>query len=329
MRSGRAVSPVVGVVIMVGIAVALAGLGASFVFGLTEKREPAPDVVMELEPTDEPVAHELTVKEGDTLRGETVEFRGTVEKKALSGRLAAGERTTVYPTRETVEVVWFGEHGASYVIATLEAEPSLPDVEATCNWVESETGGATSSVTVDVVVDCDVLTDGDVDVVDPGVVIGDVDSDQNTVDIDHGVVYGTVEAESAVDLDGSRVVSDVTGGGDVTITDNTTVDGDVTAVDSGGVDADGDSTIRGSVSAAGDVAFDTVTVGGDVEGANVDLADTTVEGDVVGTTSVALDNVTVEGNVYAPTGGFTCTDSTIDGQECGSYTSNDLDEYDG
>jgi hypothetical protein len=88
--------------------------------------------------------------------------------------------------------------------------------------------------------------------------------------------------------------------------------GDVTAVESGGVDADGDSTIRGSVSAAGDVEFDTVTVGGDVEGAYVNLVDTTVEGDV-----------------YAPTGGFTCTNSTIDGQECGSYTPNDLDEYDG
>ena len=320
-------SPVVGTVLLVAIAVALSALVAAVAFGAGGPREPAPDVVLELEQTDRPVAHELVVEGGDTLVGEKVEFRGTADEDPLAGRLRAGESVTVYPVEDTVRVVWFGEYGTTQILATFDPDPDLPPVDERCNWVESTTGGYTSSVTVNVVVDCNVETEGDVDVVDPGVVIGDVDSYDNAVDLDDGTVYGFVRSESAVDLDGTLVSADVTAGGDVTITDGSTVGGAVEAGPSGSVDADGGSTLGGPVTAGNDVALDGATVGGDVRAPDVDISDSTVEGSVVGSNGVQLDGVTVTGHVYAPSGSFTCTDSTVNGQDCGSYTPRDPDEY--
>ncbi|PSQ07389.1 hypothetical protein BRC95_04135 [Halobacteriales archaeon QS_5_68_33] len=154
-----------------------------------------------------------------------------------------------------------------------------------------------------------------------------MDSYDNAVDLDDGTVYGFVRSESAVDLDGTLVSADVTAGGDVTITDGSTVGGAVEAGPSGSVDADGGSTLGGPVTAGNDVALSSVTVGGDVRAPDVDISDSTVEGSVVGSNGVQLDGVTVTGHVYAPSGSFTCTDSTVNGQDCGSYTPRDPDEY--
>ncbi|PSQ07388.1 type IV pilin [Halobacteriales archaeon QS_5_68_33] len=125
-RSNRAVSPVVGTVLLVAIAVALSALMAAVTFGTGGPREPAPDVVLELEQTDRPVAHELVVEGGDTLVGEKVEFRGTADEDPLAGRLRAGESVTVYPVEDTVRVVWFGEYGTTQILATFDPDPDLP-----------------------------------------------------------------------------------------------------------------------------------------------------------------------------------------------------------
>lgn len=318
-QSERGLSPVVGVVLLVAIATLLAGVATVVVFGATEKKEPAPEVRLELESTSGPVAHELVMEGGDDLRGEKVRFRGTADETPLTGTLVAGERLWVYPVEETVEVVWFGEYDTSYVLATFEPETELSSEHGNCNRVITKT--------IDFVVNCNVIQSGDVDIVDPGVVIGDVDSRDNNVDIDHGAVYGTVAADSAVDLDGATVAADVTAGGDVTVTDGSTVSGSITTGSSGSIDVDGGSTVRGSLSAGDDIALDSVTVKGDVNGPDVDIADSTIAGSVVGTSVVQLDGVTVSGHVYAPSGSFSCTDSTINGQDCSSYTPRDPDDY--
>ena len=144
-------SPVVGTVLLVAIVVALSALVAAVAFGTGGPREPAPDVVLELEQTDRPVAHELVVEGGDTLVGEKVEFRGTADEDPLAGRLRAGESLTVYPVEDTVRVVWFGEYTTTQILATFDPDPDLPPVDEGCNWVESTTGGHTNPVTVDVV----------------------------------------------------------------------------------------------------------------------------------------------------------------------------------
>ena len=315
-------SPVVGTVLLVAIVVALSALVAAVAFGTGGPREPAPDVVLELEQTDRPVAHELVVEGGDTLVGEKVEFRGTADEDPLAGRLRAGESVTVYPVEDTVRVVWFGEYTTTQILATFDPDPDLPPVDERCNWVE----GRAPDVDIDLVVDCNVITAGDADILSSGVVIGEVDTD-DPVDVDHGTVYGSVASDGAADLDGALVSGDVTAGGDVTITDGSTVGGAVEAGPSGSVDADRGSTLGGPVTAGNDVALSSVTVGGDVRAPDVDISDSTVEGSVVGSNGVQLDGVTVTGHVYAPSGSFTCTDSTVNGQDCGSYTPRDPDEY--
>ena len=300
-------SPVVGTVLLVAIVVALSALVAAIAFGTGGPREPAPDVVLELEQTDRPVAHELVVEGGDTLVGEKVEFRGTADEDPLAGRLRAGESLTVYPVEDTVRVVWFGEYGTTQILATFDPDPDLPPVDEGCNWVEDRA----PDVDIDLVVDCNVITAGHADILSSGVVIGEVDTD-GPVDINHGTVYGFVRSDNDVDLDGALVSGDVTAGNDVVITDESTVRGAVETGPSGSIDADGGSQLGGPVVAGDDVALDSVTVGGDVRAPDVDISDSTVTG-----------------HVYAPSGSFSCPDSTINGQDCSSYTPRDPDEFDG
>ena len=300
-------SPVVGTVLLVAIVVALSALVAAIAFGTGGPREPAPDVVLELEQTDRPVAHELVVEGGDTLVGEKVEFRGTADEDPLAGRLRAGESVTVYPVEDTVRVVWFGEYTTTQILATFDPDPDLPPVDERCNWVEDHA----PDVDINLVVDCNVITAGDAEILSSGVVIGEVDTD-DPVDVDHGTVYGSVASDGAADLDGAFVSGDVTAGGDATITDGSTVRGAVETGPSGDIDADGGSQLGGPVVAGDDVALDSVTVGGDVRAPDVDISDSTVTG-----------------HVYAPSGSFSCSDSTINGQDCGSYTPRDPDEFDG
>jgi len=318
------VSPVVGTVLLVAIVVVLAGLAASFALGTGGPREPAPEVVLELEPTDRPVAHELTVESGDPLVGEKIELRGTSDGTPLTGRLKAGETVTVYPLESTVEVVWFGEYDTTQILATFDADPDLPAVDEGCNWVEDNG----PDVDINIVVECDVITVGDADVLSSGVVIGEVDTDQ-PVDVDHGTVYGPVSSNNAADLDNAKVTGNVEAGGDVTVTDESTIGGSLTTGSAGSINVDGGSTVGGSVVAGDDITLNGVTVEGDVDAPDVDIADSTVESDVVGSSVVQLDGVTVTGDVYAPSGSFSCSDSTVDGQDCSSYTPKDPSEYDG
>jgi len=37
--------------------------------------------------------------------------------------------------------------------------------------------------------------------------------------------------------------------------------------------------------------------------------------------------VTVSGHVYVDSGDFSCSDSTINGEDCGTYTPKDPDDY--
>ncbi|PSP70161.1 hypothetical protein BRC79_02810 [Halobacteriales archaeon QH_8_67_27] len=304
-RSGRGLSPVIGTVLLVAIVVLLATTGAYIVFGLTEEREPAPNVALELDETDDPVAHELTVDSGETLEGEKLELRGTAVTQPVEDRLKAGETVRVYPVETDVRVVWFGEHGSSYVLEEFDPEPSLPPVDERCNWVESQG----SDPTVDgIVVDCNVLTGGDVNTINDGVVIGEVDSDQSTVTLDTGAVYGHVEAKGDADVQNAFVA------GDVESTANS-------------VDVVG-SNVSGNVIAEDDVTVDGNRIRGDVVASDVDLDAVVVHGSVKSTGPVNLDGVTIHGHVYASSGSLSCTDSpTINGEPCSSYTPKDPDDY--
>ena len=60
----RAVSPVIGVILMVAITVILAAVIASFVLGLGDTDDPAPNIVVEDETTED--SFELSITSGDS-----------------------------------------------------------------------------------------------------------------------------------------------------------------------------------------------------------------------------------------------------------------------
>jgi len=123
----RAVSPVIGVILMVAITVILAAVIGSFVLGLTDNVTDTPpnaQITFEFDSGDVTLIHEggsnidpstvrLTGPSGDidTLGGWDTDS---------SGAVTAGEQITVthgVSTGETIRVIWTGNSGTSNVIA--------------------------------------------------------------------------------------------------------------------------------------------------------------------------------------------------------------------
>ncbi|ELZ22705.1 hypothetical protein C475_16426 [Halosimplex carlsbadense 2-9-1] len=244
----------IGTVLLVAIAVLLASVAAYVAFGATEEREPAPEVTLELEPGPVPGAYELSVTNGERLDGERVELRGAADENALRNRdLLAGDSAAVFPVRERLQLVWFGEHDSSYVLREFEVDPEVPSADETCPWLAGKT-----SVSIDFVLYCDVSITDSVDIESGGTVVGRIESQSDSVDIDTGLtVYGPVTAGDDVAIDGSEVAGDVRGP-DVDI-DTTTVYGSVKSANE--VDLDG-ATVTGHVYAPSVSCTDNPTIDG-------------------------------------------------------------------
>ncbi|GGK53916.1 type IV pilin [Haloarcula sebkhae] len=117
----RAVSPVVGTVLLVGIVLLLAAVSAGFVFGLTEPQDPAPQATLALEQTDTPGEYRLVHESGDTIDGDRVTLRGVADPDALAGiAFTAGKSVVVQAQSDSVRVIWAEHDGApsSYVLST-------------------------------------------------------------------------------------------------------------------------------------------------------------------------------------------------------------------
>lgn len=297
---------------MVAIVVAIGAVSAVMLFGLSEEREPSPDVTLSLEATDRPAQHAIVHDTGDRLVGERVELRGTTDPDALDGsELTAGAREPIYPVDDTVEVVWHGDDGTSYVLWEFEVDPdeTVPEPDERCPWVDTESDGGTEDVKMDdLVVACDVETDKVIEVQNGSVVIGDTVSESKEVDADDATFFGDVHVDNNLNIQDGLVTGAVDSN-DLVKIDNSSVDGSIEA---------GDTTevIAGS-SVGGDVVSDGL----------VKVLNSEVSGSVVSSHSVKLDGATVSGDVYVDSADFDCTDSTIDGQECGTYTPKDPDDY--
>jgi flagellin-like protein len=127
----RAVSPVIGVILMVAITVILAAVIGSFVLGLTDNVTDTPpnaQITFEFDTgaTEVTLIHEG----GSNIDPSTVELTGPSGSDDLSGwgggdGVTAGESITVdyssltsgSPSGETLRVVWTGNSGTSNVIA--------------------------------------------------------------------------------------------------------------------------------------------------------------------------------------------------------------------
>jgi flagellin-like protein len=325
MRSeDRGLSPVVGVALLLAIVVLLAVVSGGLIFGLTTERQPPPEVELAAE-------HRLVHESGEPFDGDDVELLGATDPDALEGsELAAGDREAFYAVNETIELVWYGDDGASYVLREFEIDggETVPAPDEGCPWVDSESNDGTDSVTVDgLVVDCDVETDEQVTVKNGGVVIGDTVSDLKDVDADDAEFYGDADVENVFNLQDGLVTGSVDSDTADVKLDNATVGGSATAEKV--VELQGASTVEGD--AKSETKAVKVLDGSTVEGDAVSETDqakvtgSTVSGAVYGGGSVDLDDATIEGDVYAAD--FDCTDSTINGQDCAAYAPEDPGDY--
>jgi len=125
-RPDRALSPVIGTVLLVAIVALLAGFTAAVLTGATERKPPAPTVEADLDPTEAPGEFELRHVAGETLDGDRLVVRGIENPDVLAGeRLVAGETVTVTPVEETVTLVWFEDVAdpVSYTLQTFDINP--------------------------------------------------------------------------------------------------------------------------------------------------------------------------------------------------------------
>lgn len=324
----RAVSPVVGIALLVGIVVALATVSSGLLLGLTEEPEPSPDVTFSLEAAGVPGTYVVVHESGDRVDGSRIELRGASAPETMrESALSAGARHPVLAVDETIEVAWYGDDGTSYVIwefdvqrdadpgrnalPGVDTETTVPEPDEGCEWVESESDGGTESVKIDgLTVDCDVETAKVIEVQAGGVVLGETVSGSDEVDADDARFYGDVEVADVFNLQVGVVTGDVTSDTADAKLDDATIGGSVTATKV--VEVTGESFVGG----------DAVS-----DDKQVKVVDSEVAGSVAGGGSVKLDGADVDGHVYVDDADFDCTDSTVNGRECGEYTPKDPDAY--
>ena len=101
----RAVSPVIGVILMVDITVILAAVIGTFVLGLGENVESAPQASFDFNNINS-TATEIEHRGGDTIDGNDIEIRvnGTPpDSSIISGTFSAGQSVTIEDTDYTDE----------------------------------------------------------------------------------------------------------------------------------------------------------------------------------------------------------------------------------
>lgn len=306
--SERAVSPVVGVTLLVAIVVMLAATATWVFLGVSESPEPTPDTVLDAEAAESGAEYRLVHGGGDELDGDDLEFKGALKANAAAGaELSTGDNVSFYPTAEEVTVVWHGEEGRSYTLETIEVERALPEPDEGCEWVEDESDGGTDPIKIDgEVVNCDATTSDIIEILDGGTVVGEVVSGSNALDADSATVFGSVEVEKVANVQDGAVVGTVTSRTEDVKLTNATAEGSIEAHKV--AEASDGSAVEG------DVVSET-------KDAKID--DSRVDGSVTADETVKLTDATVEGDVYADPSDFDCTDSTIGGQNCTSYSPKD------
>lgn len=208
--------------------------------------------------------------------------------------------------------------------------------------VESE---KTVSLADESTVGGDVDAEEDVDLAQQSDVGGDLTTRKVAELTGSSRVDGDLTATKVAKVDGSYVGRDVESLDEEVKIDDGTVDGAVTAEDkveiwsgstvggpvesrTGTVDVDGGSSVADDISADGTATVTDSTTDGDVDAdGKAQIVDSTVDGSVVSETEVDLDGATIEEDVYVDESNFKCTDSTIDGQDCDSYSPKDPSEY--
>ena len=107
-----AVSPVIGVILMVAITVILAAVIASFVLGLGDSQQQTPSASFEFDYDSDATGDTLTITHngGDSIEDARISIVGSSSSLSASwpdSEVTAGDSVTVDPSSgETVTVVW-------------------------------------------------------------------------------------------------------------------------------------------------------------------------------------------------------------------------------
>lgn len=304
----RAVSPVIGTILLVAIVVVLAALSAAILLDLTGETDPQPNVILDGERTNafEPL---LVHDGGETLDGDRLELQGVADPEAAAGRtLADGDAVPIYPTEEEVTVVWFGDNDESYVLGRISIENPLPEPDEGCDWVEDETNGGTEQAKIDgIVVNCAVKTEERIEIQNDGVIIGDAMSQLKELDADDARIHGDVSVEKVLNLQDGRITGTASSSSEDVKLNNATVGGATTAQKI--VELTGGSTVKGDIeSKTKDVKV---------------LDGSLVEDSVTADGLVKVEDSEIRGHVYTDPADFQCTNSVINGEDCDSYTPKD------
>lgn len=328
VRSDRAVSPVVGVALLIAVTVVLGLAIGPFILGT------AGDLVSDTPEGefaffyDEDVAFEpddsfgmsitegegmmvLKMERGDTLDPANVEIIATTSGGNLledtpdevygpDDRIRPGDTIDVVVNRgERVQVVWTAPDGDSSVVLgdltvpgpSSVVPPGVPSPNLGCDWVD-------------------------------GVISNDDFEPEQGDDFDAGdVVACDVSVDGHVGVDGDLTIVGSISAGSVTLGPGEHEDGgDVY----GSIQSDGsidleNLTVTDNLQANMNVTLDDVTAEGDIDaGEDAEITDSTVDGDVVVDGTLTLTDSTITGHVDATK--IDCNgDSMIAGEECETY----------
>jgi len=123
----RAISPVVGVALLIIIAVLLATITGGIIFGVADDKPPAPTAKLDVTPSANGCGFDLVHRGGDRIDGENVEVKGLADRNALAGeQLDASDSVAVNPTQEDLTVIWHApEEDVDHVLANFEVNTSI------------------------------------------------------------------------------------------------------------------------------------------------------------------------------------------------------------
>ncbi|MXR39823.1 type IV pilin [Halobaculum sp. WSA2] len=124
----RAVSPVIGVILMVAITVILAAVIGSFVLGLgnsVQQTAPNANFQFDYNSSASPVEVTATHSGGDTIPdSDTLTLNTTTDSATFTGQVSAGSSATAnYTSGDSVRVIWTSETGETSQTLAEETAP--------------------------------------------------------------------------------------------------------------------------------------------------------------------------------------------------------------
>jgi len=325
----RAVSAVIGVVLLLAVTVLLAAVVAPVMFGTISdfgSSSPDADFAFQYEqgtPLDLDVTADdfgtpvgagqglvsVQLQRGGSLDPANIEIRGSVSGGNLlentsssvytaDNRMEDGDIVTITAVRgETIRVIWTGDGGKESAILgefTVKAPRDLqsnrvPEPDYTCEYVEDQLDGGESDVEV-----IGVVVECDLDRFYPRIDDITVESANGNL----GAIIGEVNGTGDIDTDAGNTyegtVESGTDGddGDIDIKNGSNYYSDIVTKGDGDVDVDGESSVAGQVEATGAVSLQTSSsVAGEIRsGTDGDDGDIDISASRVG------DNIFAEGN---------------------------------